>query len=365
MSTSYNQDALNRAWDHLEGWHVNEGVRAIAAQTGSTTGIADEIYFGFDDKDQTVPVDHQSRFLIASPTKPFVATAIMMLVEQGLLRVSDLISRFIPAFGEGAKSQIRIAHLLTHTSGLPDMLPNNIELRKRHAPLSEYQSFVNDVDLVYAPGTRVYYQSMGILTLSSIIELVTGTSTPEFLANRIFNPLGMQQTSLGLTQEQLNAERPSVSSMVEQQEGHDQWGWNSDYWRKLGAPWGGLISTASDLGLFCRHLLSVHQGAHGIIYPSTLRAMTTNQLRSFPKLRQGSADAVPWGYGWQLNWPNHPRGLGSILPAEAYGHWGATGTLVWIDPVCEAYGVVLTNEPMEMENRRQINFANLCRLAWD
>ena len=93
--------------------------------------------------------------------------------------------------------------------------------------------------------------------------------------------------------------------------------------------------------------------------------MASNQLSSFPQLRPGTCESVPWGYGWQLNWPNHPRGFGAILPKSAFGHWGATGTLVWIDPSKSVYGVILTNEPLGAEDRRQIKFANLCRLAWD
>ncbi|MBK95646.1 MAG: hypothetical protein CMJ79_08015 [Planctomycetaceae bacterium] len=365
MKNALNIDKATKLWQHLNGWHEKHGVRAVAAEIGTIDGPAETFTAGFDDFDQKIAVDENSTFLIASPTKPFVTTAIMQLVEQGELTVSDLVSKYLPEFTGGGKESIRLAHLLTHTSGLPDMLPNNTELRKRHAPLSEYQSYVNEVELVYAPGTRVHYQSMGILTLSTIIEQISGVTTAEFLKSSIFKPLGMSQTSLGASAELLASNRPPVASMVEQIDGHDLWGWNSDYWRSLGAPWGGLISSAKDLGIFCQSLLKILGGDAGIVAPSTLRAMTSNQLRGFRKLRAGTADALPWGYGWQLNWPNHPRGFGSVLPQEAFGHWGATGTLVWIDPSESVYGLVLTNEPMELENRRQISFANMSRLVWD
>jgi len=357
-------EKLHETTELLRSWHELNGVRAIAAECGNLEGAVWNTFIGHDDAQQSVAVDNRSRFLIASPTKPIVVTAAMMLVEQGELCVSDHVSRYIPEFSNGEKSDIRIAHLLTHTSGLPDMLPNNEELRKRHAPLTEYQQETNRVELVYAPGTKVHYQSTGILTLSTIIENLSGQTTSDFLETNLFASLGMSSTELGTTDEVLNSERPPVASMVEELEGHDEWGWNSHYWRKLGAPWGGLIANVEDLGIFCRHLLQIHAGRTGIISSSTLRSMTTNQLSTLPKIRSGSSATIPWGYGWQLNWPNHPRGFGSVLSPNAYGHWGATGTLVWIDPETLIYGIVLTNEPMGLENRRPMKFANSCRAAF-
>lgn len=365
MSSSINETRLLDLWNLLEHWNHKSGVRAIAAETGNEHNVVGNYYVGYDDSERLRPVDDQSRFLIASPTKPFIAVAAMILVEKGLLQISDRVSKYLPSFGGQEKAGIRIANLLTHTSGLPDMLPNDLDLRKNKAPLSEYQRHTNAVELIHKPGTRVHYQSMGILTLSSILEVITTVSTPEFLDAEIFSPLQMTNTSLGVTDDCLRSTRPPVDSMVEHLEGHDDWGWNSNYWRKLGAPWGGLISTSSDIGLFCRHLLTILAGQGGILSSSTLRAMASNQLSSFPQLRSGTCESVPWGYGWQLNWPNHPRGFGSILPKSAFGHWGATGTLVWIDPSKSVYGVILTNEPLGAEDRRQIKFANLCRLAWD
>ena len=365
MNASINEKRLLEVWELLDRWHQDCGVGAISAEVGNERDASDSYVAGFDDLNRSIPVDANSRYLIASPTKPFIAVAAMILVEKGQQQVSDRVSKYIPAFADQGKSEIRIAHLLTHTSGLPDMLPNNVDLRKAKAPLSEYQKHTNTVDLVHSPGTRVHYQSMGILTLSSVLEVITSVSMPEFLATEIFSPLHMSMTSLGVSDECLRSARPPVDAMVEHVAGHDDWGWNGDYWRKLGAPWGGLISTSSDMGLFCRHVLRILSGEQGILSKSSMRAMTSNQLVGSPKLQAGTSEAYPWGYGWQLNWPNHPRGFGSVLPPNAFGHWGATGTLVWIDPTKSVYGVVLTNEPMGLENRRQIQFANMSRLAWD
>lgn len=357
---------LDATWQLLQQWHSDGHCRAVAAETGSADGQTHSHCVGQLSADDATPVTADSIFLIASPTKPIVATAAMMLVERGQLQLDHLATRYLPEFAGGGKEDIRVVHLLTHTSGLPDMLPNNVELRQAHAPLAEFMQHVCRVELVARPGTRVHYQSTGILTLAVILERITGNSLPEFLAEQIFAPLQMTNTALGIPdvwQDGGQMQRMAWSQVDDQPEATD-WGWNSLYWRKLGAPWGGLLSTAHDLGKFCRHLLEIHRGATGILAPPTLRVMTTNQLTNLPDLAEAVVRATPWGLGWQLNWPGHPRGFGSLLPSACYGHWGATGTMLWLDASRGVYGVVLTTEPIELENRRQIAFGNMSSLVW-
>lgn len=357
---------IERVWNLLRDWNTEGHCRAISAETGSADGDTYSFALGQLAADDETAVTGDTIFLIASPTKPFVATAIMMLVEQGHLQLDHFVTRYLPEFRGHGKEATRLVHLLTHTSGLPDMLPNNVELRKQHAPLSEYMKHVYDVEPVAKPGTQVHYQSMGILTLAIILEKVTGASLPDYLAEKIFKPIEMESTALGIPDTWAKSGHMSrmAWSQVEDRPEATDWGWNSMYWRKLGAPWGGLLSTAPDFGHFCRHLLQIHQGLDGIIAPATLRAMTTNQLTCLADLPDSTIRTMPWGLGWQMNWPGHPRGFGSLLPAASYGHWGATGTMVWLDPTRGVYGVVLTTEPIDMENRRQIAFGNLSSLVW-
>src|ERR1700733_10835340 len=79
-----------------------------------------------------------SVFLLASITKPMTATGLMILVDRGELSISDPVQKFIPEFSGGDRRGVTVWHLLTHTSGLPDQLPENVELRKRHAPLKDF-----------------------------------------------------------------------------------------------------------------------------------------------------------------------------------------------------------------------------------
>ena len=81
-------------------------------------------------------VDADSIFLLASITKPVTACALMLLVDRGLVSLEDPVSRYLPEFRNGQRDHVSVRHLLSHTSGLPDMLPENMALRRVHAPLS-------------------------------------------------------------------------------------------------------------------------------------------------------------------------------------------------------------------------------------
>jgi len=181
-------------------------------------------------------------FLLASISKPMTASAVMLLSDRKQLSLEDPVNKFIPEFRGGEKDRILLRHLLTHTSGLPDMLPENDALRKRHAPLKDFVAATCTTPLLFSPGTSVKYQSMGVLLAAEIVERISRRSLPEFLRDEIYRPLGMKDTSLGLGGRDLNE---TMQCQVEQQ---NDWDWNSAYWRNLGSPWGGAHATAADVG---------------------------------------------------------------------------------------------------------------------
>ncbi len=143
-------------------------------------------------------------FLLASISKPMTASAVMLLSDRKQLSIEDPVNKFIPEFRGGEKDRILLRHLLTHTSGLPDMLPENDALRKRHAPLKDFVAATCATPLLFSPGTSVKYQSMGVLLAAEIVERVSKRSLPEFLRDEIYRPLGMKDTSLGLGGRDLN-----------------------------------------------------------------------------------------------------------------------------------------------------------------
>jgi CubicO group peptidase (beta-lactamase class C family) len=267
-------------------------------------------------------------FLLASISKPMTASAVMLLCDRGKVSLDDPVSRYIPEFRGGEKGRVTVKHLLTHTSGLPDMLPENDALRRRHAPLKDFVAGTCAVPLLFSPGTQVRYQSMGILLAAEIVERVTRRGLPEFLRDEIYSPLGMKETSMGL------GGRDLAATMQCQVDEPSDWDWNSPYWRNLASPWGGAHATARDIGRFLRYFAHPDRP---VLKPATVAAMIANQNVGLNQ---------PRGLGWDL-----ARTFGSHSSARTFGHGGSTGTLAWMDPEKDLSFVLLTTKPAAVSNR--------------
>jgi CubicO group peptidase (beta-lactamase class C family) len=333
-------DRLQRAVELLRGWSETGEVPASALCVGRRGAMVEPCVFG---------VAPGTPFLVASITKPILAAGVMALVERGRLGLDDRVAEYVPEFvGEG-KGDVRIRHLLTHTSGLPDMLPENDQLRAAHAPLSAFVEGACRHPLLFPPGTRLRYQSMGFALLGEILARLAGAPAAEFLRRELFEPLGMADTALGAPADWLDRIAPSL--LEEGREPCD-WDWNSPYWRGLGAPWGGLVTTPADLARFARMMLDEGMlGRVRVLGTATVRAMAANQLEGFPSLPEEERRCRPWGLGWRLRWPGISANFGDLTGPRTYGHWGATGTLLWIDPDADAFCILLTNRPGGDEGR--------------
>src|SRR5690606_26978005 len=120
----------------------------------------------------------------------------------------------------------------------------------------------------FPPGRGVQYQSMGYAVLGAVIENVTGLSCAEYLRREVFAPLGMNDTALGAPEEWFTDPQPRIARVPEVRvpkdlESATDWNWNSRYWRTLGAPWGGMLCTAADLGRFAQMMLNRGRAADG------------------------------------------------------------------------------------------------------
>jgi CubicO group peptidase (beta-lactamase class C family) len=345
-------ERLQRAHDLLQRWCDSDRVPSAALCVGRKAGIVEPHLFGRQRPEKDTPaVRKDSQFLVASLSKPVTATAVMLLVERGEVDLDDGVATFVPRFAANSKGEVRVRHLMTHTSGLPDMVPNNFKLRMAHRPLSAFIDEICTLPLLFEPGTRVTYQSTGIAMLAEIVHQVSGKTIQEFLRTEVFEPLGMRDTHLGWRPTPRERERyAEVREPAEMAKA--DWGWNSPYWLEFGAPWGGLITTPADFARFCRMMLQGGTlGDVHLLSPATVRAMTSNQLAWMPQIPEEERRCRPWGLGWRLNWPGEPSSFGDLPGPNAYGHWGATGTVCWIDPDLETFCVLFTTQPQQAEAR--------------
>jgi CubicO group peptidase (beta-lactamase class C family) len=340
---------LDRAFDLLAEWARTDKVPAAALCVGRKGRMLPPRFFGRQRPDGRGPLREDALFLTASITKPVTVAAVMLLVERGLVLLEDAVAAFVPKFAENGKKGVQVRHLMTHTSGLPDMLPDNDALRAAHKPLAAFIDATCRLPLLFPPGTRVNYQSMGIAMLAEVVHQVTGVALRDFLRKELFEPLDMVDTSLGWQPEK--KERLAVVRLRDEQQKTD-WNWNTPYWLGFGAPWGGLVTSPADFARFCAMMLGGGVlGGGRVLSPATVRAMTSNQLALMPQVPEEDRRCRPWGLGWRLNWPGSPTSFGDLLGPRAYGHWGATGTMCWIDPEAETFCILFTTQPQDDEGR--------------
>jgi CubicO group peptidase (beta-lactamase class C family) len=273
-------------------------------------------------------------FLLGSISKPINVTAVMAVFDQGKFKLTDPVKKYLPAFKGEGRDDVTIRHLLTHVSGLPDQLANNNELRKKHATLTEFAEQTMRTPLGFAPGSKYQYSSMGIMLAARIAELVSESDILTLVDRHVFQPLGMKHSAQGLgkfKQEdmvvcQMEGAAPESGSGDPKAK---EWDWNSPYWRKLGAPWGGTHASAPDIARF----LAEFMGARGkAVKPETARLMIKNH---------NPDGLTPRGLGFGVG-----KSAGSPGCSErTFGHTGSTGTLCWADPETETICVVLTSLP--------------------
>ncbi len=280
-------------------------------------------------------------YLLASISKPVNAVALMVLVERGLVSLNDPAAKYLPELQGGDRGLIRVRDLLSHTSGLPDMLPQNTELRRAHAPLSDFVKGTFTTPLLYKPRTDFSYQSMGTLLAGEIVERVTGAKLREFHKKEIFDVLGMKDSSLGLGGRQIDDTilcQTGLGADVE------RFGPNTPYWRDMGHPWGGMHSTVTDLAVLMQTFLNGGQFAgKRLLSPATVARMTSDQNTAIGK---------PWGLGWGLATSPVWVYCGDLVSPQTYGHSGATGTVVWADPVSQVVTVILTTRATSEDDGR-------------
>jgi CubicO group peptidase (beta-lactamase class C family) len=273
-------------------------------------------------------------FLLGSISKPINVTALMTLFDQGKFALDDRAKKFLPKFTGDGRDDVTIRHLLTHVSGLPDQLPNNNELRRQHAPLTEFAEHAQRTPLAFAPGTKYSYSSMAILLATRIAELISGTDILTLTDRAVLQPLGMQHSAQGRGRFKLeDFVRCQADGAAPESGAGDvtakEWDWNSPYWRKLGAPWGGTHASAPDIGKWLAEFMNP---TGKVVKTETAQLMIKNHNAAGLKAR---------GLGFDVGKEAGSRGCSD----QTFGHSGSTGTICWADPATKTICVVLTSLP--------------------
>lgn len=348
-------DRLARITERLQAETTSGGIRSASVLVARKGVVVLHQGFGkLSPKKDSAETQANTIYLLASITKPITACALMLLVERGKVLLSAPVQRYLPEFQGPDKDKIKVSHLLSHVSGLPDQLPENNELRRSHAPLSEFVKCTMQTPLIHEPGAQFSYQSMGTLLAGEIVERISGRPLRDFMAREIFEPLGMKRTFLGLGP--LTIDETAIVQQAADNDDVRRWGPNSAYWRNMGHPWGGIHSTTSDLAILLQLFLNrgIHRQAR-LFSPVTTNVMT----------RDHNADIKsPFGLGWALRDSKSGSFFGDLCSAETFGHFGATGTVAWADPVQELICVLLTTQPAVCENGNLLNsISNLAQSA--
>jgi CubicO group peptidase (beta-lactamase class C family) len=338
------------------------GVVVLVARHGKVAYLE---AFGKLDVETGKPMTTNAIFRIHSMTKPITTAAALMLVEEGKILLDDSVSKYLPEFKElrvhsgkedqtnEVKQEMTIRDLMRHTSGLTYGMPNGSAVDKLYVAngiessrdsLTEMVSKLGKLPLQYQPGTRFHY-SVSTDVPGRVIEVVSEKPFDEFLRDRIFRPLDMQDTGFAVPENKLNrfttCYRTGEKGTFKLTDAPATSRYRTP--RKFLSGGGGLVSTARDYSRFCQMLLNGGelQGTR-LLRAETVGQMMTNQL---PK------EAMPMTLG---GFPQPFLGFGfgmSVVldiqsakpnPAAAECGWnGAASTYFWIAPKSDMVVVVL------------------------
>lgn len=351
---------------HIDAGHIT-GAVTVVARRGR---VAHFEAHGYMDVDAKTPMPKNAIFRMASSTKPIAGVAVLMLLEQGKLHLTDPVHKYIPEFKEmmvavpkeepGADAdnpaydlvpavrEITIRDLLTHTSGLLSGRISSSIARKKLERTAE-DTLANStpklagIPLEFQPGTTWRYSpGAGIDVLARIVEIVSGQSFDQFLRQHIFEPLDMLDTFFNLPEEQQSRLLPLY------QRTEDGWQARESRWLtarpKYFSGSGGLKSTAHDYLMFEQMLVNGGQ-LHGnrLLSPRTVELMAANHVGDLFGGLYGGQKGM--GFGLTVAVVLDAVSANSRRSNGAFGWGGAFGTISWTDPKEQLTAVLMLQQP--------------------
>ena len=268
-------------------------------------------------------------FWIASMSKPITAVAVAMLVDDGKLSFDDPVQKYLPEFTQQTARAITLRDLLTHTSGLGEL-----NERSPHLTLAETSRQVAALPLRFEPRARWGYSTAGFDVLGRVVEVAGGMTFDQFLQKRLFDPLGMKDTSFWVrvgakdrwarsyhgSRRKDSFAKPTVGYM-----------YGTDVEDRQRPPLGGagLFSTAADVARFYQMILNQGQfNGRRILKPETVVEMIRKQTGDL-----AARPGMPWGLGFSVVENPAAMEANAVLSPGSFGHGGAYSTQSWADPV--------------------------------
>lgn len=374
----FSSGRLTRVADAVQR-HITEG-----RITGAVTLVARRgqiAYFeaqGLMDREAKTPMRKDAIFRIASMSKPITGVAVMMLVEEGKIRLTDPVSRFIPEFqdtkvavpkagaapavavGSGqlaaapeidlvsAQRAITVRDLLTHTSGLASgglgtRDANRLAHRDTTSTLAPYVARLGTAPLDFQPGTEWRYSALaGIDVLGRIVEVASGLPFDRFLRERIFDPLGMKDTGFSVPAEKHSRIVTLYGRTQKGLERQDTPAWLAT--STLFSGGGGLWSTAEDYVRFAQMLVGGGElDGTRLLGPRTVARMTANHVGD--KYTGTSRSLRGMGFGLTMEVVLDEVESGQARSTGSFGWDGAFGTHFWVDPKESLVGILMVQTP--------------------
>ncbi len=299
---------------------------------------------GWKDKDKEIPLKKDAMFRMASNTKPVVATGISILKDEGKLNYQDYVRKHLSSFDNYRSGSIMIHHLLTHTSGFrikPIFYKPLIRKSKENPDAPNLRLEVDrfgETGAEVETGTSYKYSNAGFNTLGAIIETLSGRDLDVFLTEKVYMPLGMNDTYHHETNEVLGEKLDRMSTVYYKRDGEWTVGWKPGYEPQY--PFvrasGGMISTAYDYAVFCQMFLNggIYNGKR-ILSEKSLKQMTSPQTKNiYTEEERGKRDYY-YGYGWR------------VMRNGTFGHGGSDGTVAMVDPDHKLIILFFTQSPGE------------------
>jgi CubicO group peptidase (beta-lactamase class C family) len=359
-------ERLKRINKVMQGYVDEDKLSGLVTMVARRGKIAHFECFGLMDKESNKPMQPDTIFRIYSMSKPITSVAVMMLYEEGHFQLNDPVSKFIPEFKNvkvfvkktdtgievaDTKRQITIRDLLVHISGLAyglgkdtvvDEMYQKEKMLKWDETLEEKVQRLVKLPLANQPGSTWRY-SISVDVLGYLVEVISDKRLDVFLEERIFKPLGMEDTGFYVPVEKIDRFATIYKAAEADSFGPDDtlfWGDFSKLPRFLSGG-GGLVSTANDYMRFCQMLLNGGElDGVRLLSRKTVELMTANHLTD-ELIHEGN---MTDGYGFGL-------GFGVLLDvaqSESLGSegeytWGgAASTGFWIDPEEELIGILMT-----------------------